>query len=348
MEISFFTKGVHVFSVFLLLTQSSFAASHVVHISIDGLYSNALEVLGDAEIPNFTRLKNEGSSTLNARTDTEETTTLPNHTSQFSGRQVESRQGHAWRLNDDPGSATLHSNAGRYIVGIFDVVHDAGLSTVLFAGKQKFVLFKQSWNAINGADDVNGVDDGKNKIDKYEFNQSTTQLVSNFISDLENQDRHYAFIHIRDPDTAGHTHGWNISPGSEYLSAIKTTDNYLGRILNFLDTDSVYKNSTVVILTSDHGGIIGTTYHAAFHYQSHTIPFYIWGKDVESTDLYTLNKNTAVQPSPTDNPPYKTTLQPIRNGDAANLASFLLGLPRIPGSHIQTIKRINSKNIKHK
>jgi predicted AlkP superfamily pyrophosphatase or phosphodiesterase len=329
------------------LNQSIFAASHIIHISVDGLYADALNILTETELPNFTRLKNEGSSTLKARTDPDWTTTLPNQTSQFSGRRVnKSEQGHGWEINFDPGIATLHSNAGKYIAGIFDVVHDAGLSTILFAGKQKFALFKRSWNATNGAGDHIGIDNGKSKIDKYIFDQSTASLVSNFIDDLESQTRHYAFLHIRDPDTAGHDHGWSILPGSEYLNAIKTTDNYLGQILNFLDTNSAYKNSTVIILTSDHGGIVGRTNHIANNFQSHTIPFYIWGENVENADLYTLNKCTAIQPSATEIPPYSSVLQPIRNSDTANLAALLLGLPQIPGSHIHTIKQIKSKNLK--
>lgn len=346
MDANYFIRRICVYCVFFLLSQSAFAANHIIHISVDGLYADALNILSETELPNFSRLKNEGSTTLKARTDPDWTTTLPNQTSQFSGRRVDdNEQEHGWEINFDPGTTTLHSNAGRYIAGIFDVVHDAGLSTILFAGKQKFALFERSWNAINGADDHIGIDDGKNKIDKFIFDQSTESLVSKFIDDLENQTRHYAFLHIKDPDTAGHDYGWSILPGSEYLNAIKTTDNYLGQILTFLDTNSEY-DATVIILTSDHGGIVGRTKHTANNYQSHTIPFYVWGKNVENADLYALNKCTAIQPSATEIPPYSSTLQPIRNSDAANLAALLLGLPQIPGSHIHTVKQIKSKNLK--
>lgn len=334
-------KLISVSIVFLLLNQNIFAASHVIHISVDGLYSKAITILSESEIPHITRLIHEGASTLEARTDTEETTTLPNHTSQFSGRRVNrNKGGHGWRLNFDPGTATLHSNAGEYIASIFDGVHDAGFSTSLFAGKSKFSLFKRSWNALNGDHDRNGADNGKNKIDVYKFDPSTPSLVSEFISDLSNQTRHYAFLHIRDPDTAGHEFGWSISPGSEYLNAIKTTDSYIGQILNFISTNREYSNSTVVILTSDHGGVVGTDNHPSGNHQSQTIPFIIWGQDVEISNIYFLNKLTAIQPPATENPPFDKTLQPIRNGDAANLASMLLGLPPIPGSHIHTIKQL--------
>ena len=244
---------------FLIFNQNVFAASHVIHISVDGLYSNALKVLNDSEIPNFTRLINEGAATLEARTDTEFTTTMPNQSSQFTGRPAEKDMGgHGWRLNFHPIKTTLHENAGEYISGIFDVVHDAGLSTSLFAGKSKFSLYARSWNDVNGADDQHGIDNGKSKIDNYRFDPHTPSLVSEFIDDLRHQARHYAFLHIREPDTAGHEFGWSTTPGSKYLNAIKTTDGYLGLILNFINSDEEYINSTVVILTSDHGGAIGT------------------------------------------------------------------------------------------
>ena len=217
-------------------------------------------------------------------------TTLPNHTSQFSARQVSvNRGGHGWRINVDPIiPMTIHTNAGQYISSIFDVVHDAGLSTSLFAGKKKFALFERSWNEENGAADTVGDDDGRNKIDRYEFNPVTSQLVDDFIADLEAQDRHYAFLHIKDPDTAGHAFGWNINPGSEYLNAIKTTDSYLGQVFSHIDASSQYANSTVVILTSDHGGALGTQNHPPTSYRSHSIPFFVWGNIVGHGDIYAL------------------------------------------------------------
>jgi hypothetical protein len=50
-------------------------------------------------------------------------------------------------------------------------------------------------------------------------------------------------------------------------------------------------------------------------------------------DLYAMNRTNRTAPGPKDNPPY-TGKQPIRNGDAPNLALSLLGLGPIPGSTI--------------
>ena len=331
---------------FWLCMQHANAADHVIHISVDGLYAPAINHLGE-QLPNYSRLIREGASTLNARTDFDFTTTLPNHTSQFTGRQVtRNNGGHGWEINVDPGmDVTIHSNAGEYISSIFDVAHDAGLSTTLFTSKEKFLIFKRSWNQIHGAFDSSGTDYGKNKIDHYEFNDTTSQLVTSFINDLDNNNRHYSFLHLRDPDSAGHKFTWSLAPGSQYLTAVAVTDNYLGQILSFVESNGNYKNSTAVILTSDHGGLIGTFSHVINNYQSQTIPFFVWGENVTDIDLYALNQCTSTPPGQKALPDYSQQLQPVRNSDAANLALSLLNLPPIPGSSIRTIRHVSKKMV---
>ena len=116
---------------------------HVIHISVDGLRPDAVVALGPALCPGFHRLMIEGTFTLNARSDCDYTNTLPNHTCQMTGRAVLGPGGHGISFNSDTGS-TIAEAHGSYVAGIFDVVHDNGMVTALFTGKDKFALFDRS------------------------------------------------------------------------------------------------------------------------------------------------------------------------------------------------------------
>ncbi|MDP3894511.1 alkaline phosphatase family protein, partial [Nocardioides sp.] len=133
-------------------------SGHVVVVSVDGLNPQALKRLGPARTPTFHRLMRQGAFTLNARTVYEATLTLPNHASMLSGRRVLARKGgHGLTRNVDVGG-TVHGTAGEYVASVFDVVHDHGGSTALYAGKDKFLLFERTWNR-QGAPDTTGADD---------------------------------------------------------------------------------------------------------------------------------------------------------------------------------------------
>ena len=119
----------------------------VVHISMDGLRSD--HVTAD-RMPNLYALSQRAASTLNARTDPARTQTLPNHTSQFTGLEVNG--GHFVDYNVDLGR-TVHDEAGRYVPSVFDVVHDNGARTALYAGKSKFDMIDRNWNGVNGGPD---------------------------------------------------------------------------------------------------------------------------------------------------------------------------------------------------
>lgn len=310
--------------------------THVIHISVDGLRPDAVTALGPSNLPNFHRLRTQGAFTDNARADYDYTITLPDHTTELTGRGVLGPTGHNWTDNGDPEPGqTLASNKGSYIAGVFDVAHDNGLSTGEYASKSKFSLFATSWDAINGAPDVTGADNGRNKIDVYVNDGDTSELVNTFVANMSDQPLNYAFIHLVDPDAAGHDGGWDITPGSEYSDAVKTIDDRLGTIFALIDGDSRLTGHTAIVLTADHGGQ-GTDHSDPSLPEDYTIPFYVWGPGVMSgADLYALNPATRLDPG-TGRPDYSAPLQPVRNGEAANVALKLLGLGPVPGSTIDT------------
>jgi len=327
----------------LALFQSSFTAAEpaafVIHISMDGLRPDAITVLGPAELPHFYRLRSQGAFTDNARSDYDYTITLPNHVCQLTGRGVLGDSGHNWTGNGNPAPGqTLASNKGSYVAGAFDVAHDHGLRTGEYATKSKFSLFNTSWDPVSGAPDATGPDNGRDKIDVCVIDTAnTTTLVNTFIGDQAAQPFGYVLLHLRDPDSAGHSSGWDVTPDSDYSNAIKAMDNHLGSIFNLIDTNPALTGRTAIVLTADHGGS-GDDHSDPELPDDYTIPLYVWGPGVMAgADLYVLNPTNRLSPG-TGRPDYSDPVQPIRNGEAANLALKLLGLGPVPGSTINPVQ----------
>jgi hypothetical protein len=207
-----------------------------------------------------------------------------------------------------------------YIASTFDVAHDAGLSTALYASKSKFVIYEQSYNAINGANHPYGRD----KIDAFFAQQdASAAMQTQLMAGLASNHFNYTFIHYADTDIAGHGYGWG---STNYMNAIATVDGYLGQLFNLIETDP------------DHGGS-GSDHSVASNPAHYTIPLFAWGAGVAQGDLYAFNAATRTNPG-TSRPDYNASGQPIRNGDGGNLALSLLGLGAIPGSLINSTQNL--------
>jgi hypothetical protein len=330
------------------------AAEFVIHISVDGLHPGHLQTQINAGLaPHFKRFQDEGAWTHNARTDYSHSITLPNHTSMLTGRPVCSPTDaacnpvgpthtfhHGYTTNSTPpGTWTLHNQGNLnipYKASTFDVAHDAGLSTALYASKAKFVIYDQSYNATTGAAHANGSD----KIDTFFAPEATPTMQTSLLSGLAANNFDYTFVHYADLDDAGHTPiasggGWG---NSLYMNAIVTVNNYLGQVFNLVETDPELVGRTAIVLSADHGGT-GTGHNTATNASNYTIPFYAWGAGVAHGDLYAFNTDTRTDPLAT-RPAYTAAGQPIRNGDGGNLALSLLGLGPIPGSMVNSAQNL--------
>lgn len=327
-------------------------AEYVISISVDGMGSSYMQGLIDSnQLPSMKRIQSEGAGTNNARNDFDYTITLPNHTTMVTSRAVIGTAGdgpkvtsHNWTGNGDPAAGqTLATNKGAYIASVFDVVHDHGLRTGMWASKSKFSLFVTSYDAVNGQPDVSGADNGKNKVDLSFISGNTAEMTTNFITAMADDTTrvNYAFVHYTDPDGAGHGQGWG---GDAYNAALIKVDGQIGRILDVIDQTPALKGKTAIILTSDHGGT-GHDHSNNKLALDYTIPFYVWGAGVMHGDLYAMNPATRLAPGTSlvqsdgaslDRPDYEPAVQPVRNGDLGNLSLQLLGLPAIPGSSLNT------------
>jgi hypothetical protein len=312
------------------------AADYVIHISVDGLNSGVLQSLIDAgRAPNFKRFEDEGACTINARADYSFTNTLPNHVTILTGRPVLEPVGlpnapfHNWTSNTIPRRGmTLHQHG--YIPSVFDVVHDAGRSTALFSSKDKFVLFDQSYDQMNGAPNERGRD----KIDAFytendgppKFSQT---MSDHFIAEMGTHHFNYAFVHYRDADSVGHVLRWD---SAMYRWAVQNVDGFLAGVFHLIESDPMLNGKIAIVLTSDHGG-------SAFGHvnpqlkENFTVPVFVWGAGVPHGDLYEMNSESRRDPGD-QRIDYAAKHQPIRNGDTGNLALSLLGLGPIPTSVI--------------
>ncbi len=312
------------------------AGDHVIFISADGMRPDSVDVLGPEKAPTFHRLREEGAWTSNARTDVVYTVTLPNHTAMVTSRGVTGPEGHNWIKNSDPMlGQNLHKNHKGYLSSVFAVAHDNGLSTALYASKSKFKLYDISYDDRTGEPDTTGEDNGRDKLDRYVMESETDALVDQLVADLTSDPTDFTMLHLRDPDSAGHAEGWDLTPGSPYLQAVAKVDKLVGRVLAAVEENPALKDHTWIVLTADHGGLTATKGHGeAKESDNYIIPFYVWGPGVPAgKDLYALSSGSRLDPG-TTNPPYESPKPPVRNGDAGNLILNLLGLPAIPGSTI--------------
>jgi hypothetical protein len=334
------------------LAQPALAADpeYVISISVDGLGSTYLQSLlaTPSQVPNFNKLVTEGAFTFNARDDYNYTETLQNHVTMVTARGVYggsnsaadkdalTTTGHFWTVNGELGGTTIHQNrANRYVASVFDVAHDNGLKTGLYATKAKFNLLDYSYNATSGAPNVPY---GKDKIDSaVVLDYNSPGMMSAYRPVMESASPFkYSFVHFADPDQAGHSYGWG---SANYNTAVKTVDTYLGQIFSDIAGNVLLAGHTAIILTADHGGT-GTGHGTASNPLNYTIPFFVWGPGVEAgADLYALNPTTRLDPL-TERPLYSAMPQPIRNADGANLALDLLGLGAIPGSTVNSLQNL--------
>lgn len=316
-------------------------ATWVLAISVDGLRGDVITRLGEAGAPNLTRLLREGASTLNARSAHEATITLPNHTSMLTGVPVDPRHsGHGVTYNDDLG-AVVHEAAGRYVPSVFDVVHDHGGRTALFATKDKFDVLARTWNEAGAADRI-GRDDGREKIDDYQ-QTGVRRAVGAAVRAIRRDPATFTFLHLNNPDAVGHGYGFD---SAEYDQAVRDVDRHLGRILAAVDRSARQhpSSSPRVILTADHGGD-GAGHGDADVPGNYTVPLVVWGPGITTGDLYLIG--TMYTDPGTVNPDY-TGPQPLRNGQLANLSLALLELPPVPGSTFavapELIRRLHRTN----
>lgn len=343
---------------------------YVIHISVDALHARAVPMWGPDEVPNFWRFRTEGSFTDNARTDYKRTNTTPNHTTIFTGRPIAGTDGHLWGENktNDPYAAygfSIHAphtgspfntsahnpqkSAYEYVFSVFDVVHDAGGRTAEYYGKQRMNLHMESYTTWGRAAGATGSGDPTvSKIDShlYKSDTNTQQLIDTWLDEMDANPFNYSFIHFSKTDHTGHSHNWSMNKTSDYMTVVKEVDGWLGEIFNLIETDARFIDKTAIVLTADHGGLLGTGGHGTVtEMDNYRVPLYVWGPGVAAGgDLYQMNSQYT-NPGSTRPDHSDANNQPIRCGDTPNLVLQLLGLSAIPGSVMNADLSMNVSTI---
>ena len=238
------------------------AVERVVIISADGLRP---DVLLRARAPNIRRLMESGSFTMWART-VPQSVTLPSHTSMLTGMTPE-RHRVLWN-SDLPGPVYPQ------VPTIFEIAKQAGLSTAMVTGKSKFDSLARPGS-----------------VDWVRVKSATDEEVGSRAAEVLRQHApHVTVVHFPGADKSGHDKGWG-SP--EQLAAIETVDRSVGILLETLEERKL-RDSTVVILSADHGGA-GKS-HGPNDPRSRHIPWIVSGpgirKGYDLTRDNTLNVNT--------------------------------------------------------
>lgn len=239
-------------------------ADRVMIISVDGLRPDLLLRAGT---PHMRRLMREGSYTCWARTIAE-AVTLPAHISMLTGVSPR-RHGVTWNGHIEQAYSEVPT--------IFEIASQAGLTTAVVAGKTKFVVLDKpgtlNWKYL--------------PRDEPNADLATSRRATQM---LEEHRPHLLFVHLAGVDDAGHKDGWG---SVEQLRAVEQADEAVGHLLAALD-ELKLADSTLVILTADHGGA-GRS-HGPHDARSLTIPWIARGpgvrKDYDLTLDSTLQVNT--------------------------------------------------------
>jgi arylsulfatase A-like enzyme len=237
--------------------------AHVVLISIDGLRPDAIEA---APAPHLLRLGEEGAAAREART-VSPSRTLPSHVSMLTGVSPEV---HGITWNDD----RVRREGTVRVPTVFSVAEAAGLRTAAFFGKSKFRHL-----LLPGAPRVVSVPRGPEVV-------LSPVIVQEVVDHLRFHRPNLLFVHLADPDLAGHGAGW-MSPS--YRWAVRRSDAAVERIRRA--AAAAFGDDFVILVTSDHGG--HRRGHGLETEEDVLIPWIAWGSAVRPGTLQARLPTTA-------------------------------------------------------
>jgi endonuclease/exonuclease/phosphatase family metal-dependent hydrolase len=297
----------------------------VLVITIDGLRSRALST-DLPQLATFQQLKEEGTSTYNARTGSDSVTPQANLLSLLTGRRANAALGGHGVLTELWSNRTVHSAAGQYTSSIFDRVHNFGMNTFFIGSTPQHQVIDLTWNQTNGGADPFAVDDGRDKIDRAAIADGDGAATQTALSWISKRPQHFMLVAFSDLDQVGKKYGFGTNA---YRAELARTDQRIGQLLAAVAHSPRLAPSTLVIVASTSGGL-GRGHEGLTQARNYRVPIFISGPGVPAANLYQLNPQR-VNPG-RQQLSESAARQPIRASDIANFVCSALVLPTIPGS----------------
>lgn len=202
--------------------------------------------------PNLTSLRAEGAHLSSLAVSNPVGISLPAYADIFAGRRQE-------RFLDNRPNGDWRSEYPT----IFEVAHAA------FSGASDAVALFSSWTRLAELAlskpgpafyrSVLGLSQPHFKPEVYPGSRSDMDTFVHFMAEVPRRRPRFAFVHFGDADEEGHLHGDVARDrGCElgifhYHQALRAADYYIGRMWRLLQTDPYYRDSTYLMVTTDHG-----------------------------------------------------------------------------------------------
>lgn len=227
------------------------SARRAVIVVVDGLRPGAV---ADAPAPQMQQLMAGGATTRAARA-VGVAETLPSLATIVSGR---SPGQHGMVEVGGPGSLAVPT--------LFTQVRQAGGLAALYFGKRQLAL-------LAPADAVH-TRHGPAPDDAASMTGGSAELAAQFARDARAQAFDLVLLHLREPDFAGHRHGF---ASAEYLEAVRQADEAVGAIRR---AAAGMPGRTTLFLTADHAG--DGRRHGGDSAQTWIVPFSCQGPGIPS------------------------------------------------------------------
>lgn len=233
-----------------LLGQPALAEKRAEHVFIVSFDGGKPSVMKQSKMPTVFKLSDDGATSWTAQTIFP-SITLTSHTSMLTGVGPEK---HNTLWNDwEPDQGMVK------VPTIFALATKQNLTTAMFVAKPKFIHLLQA-----------------HTVNRFSLPSYEAKVVAGCAAQyIEQRKPNLCFIHLADPDGAGHQYGWG---SKEQLQAFADADTALETVMKAIEKAGIQKTS-VVILTADHGGHDKT--HGSKSPEDMTIPWIIWGEGVK-------------------------------------------------------------------